>query len=540
MDGARGGGGQVIGPVASDERRLVERGVSFGKCAVLYAAVASFYLLFFYLFSLGRGTLTDEPTVWAFQFDQAQYWRSASAFFRGDLAATEHWYPLAYPLLLAPLSGIGQGWDTLIINLVLYLLTLEGFLQVAARLGVTRPVGAALFATSTMWPPHIAKSWIYPWTTTLSAAVIWGAWALTASLLEKKADQYSWKVFLLGALLALIPCTRPGDIFVALPIGLTAAAVLVLRDRDWRSLALMIGGSGAVLLPYGALWIAIWGPSTSPYMVLASGIGFNLPWLGWKAYLILIDPRPWYPHGTYELAGLVKVAPWLLLGAAGGLSILASSRKRVLGLLLLVPTFIYLVLTLTYVDLIPSGMWFLRNVHYFKWLFPLFALLALHFLLNFRASPMWHGAILALVLAISCVRFTPVLVGPHDPARLVVYNNNDPRYFRTYFADSVLTDRRGTMRNIYEYRSVPDGNRGIYAIALRRDFMGEESISAFSGPPSGLSKIGNAGTTEARNAAVASFGPVKARYQARVSFGLPCWWPSFQCPDLPATERRQT
>lgn len=521
----------ALASASSDRNESFTGPTKLRETVVIYAALANIYLLFFLLLSLGRGTLKEGAPIWASYFDQSLYWRSAQALARGDLGLSEHWYPLAYPLLLAPLSGIGRGWDTLLVDLILYLLTLAGFLRVAARFGISQTVGAALFAVSTMLPLQFANSWILPWTTTLSAAAIWAALALVLEISDRHSKESAWRYIVFGAFLGVIPCSRPGDIVVAIPIGL-AAAGLIARKRDWRGMALMVAGGSAVMIPYALLWLAIWGPRASPYMELGSGIGFNFHWLGWKAYLILIEPRPWFPQGTAQMGGIIRFAPWLPLGAAGAVMALLLPGRRLASLVLLVPSLAYLILTLAYVDLLPSGLWRHKNIHYFKWVFPLFALLAFRFVITFRTAPIWHGTALATVLAISCLRYTPIPAGPDYPARLIVYRANNSEFI-AYFADTVLTDRGGGMRNFYEYHPVPDEDGKIYAVALQRDFLGDERVSISLGQSSALSISGKAGTTEAKEAALASFGALQGRYRPRVSLGVPCWLPGYDCPGLP-------
>ena len=50
-----------------------------------------------------------------------------------------------------------------------------------------------------------------------------------------------------------------------------------------------------IVLPYGALHLRIYGFHPTPYMLGEQAIGFEFSRLGWKTYLLLIEPRPWYP-----------------------------------------------------------------------------------------------------------------------------------------------------------------------------------------------------------------------------------------------------
>ncbi|MEI9849839.1 MAG: hypothetical protein WDN24_02045 [Sphingomonas sp.] len=73
--------------------------------------------------------------------------------------------------------------------------------------------------------------------------------------------------------------------------------------------------------------------------------------------------------------------PWLFLGAAGlALGLLrAPAGQRALTACLGLAALAYGALLIAYVDLLPTGLWRYGNVHYFKWMFPLFGLFVLLF-----------------------------------------------------------------------------------------------------------------------------------------------------------------
>ena len=82
---------------------------------VAFAAVVTAIHLFVYRLSTGSPLATSPPS-WHGYWDQSQYVRSAVAFAEGNLAASEHWYALGYPLLGVPFlrlfPEIRSSWST--------------------------------------------------------------------------------------------------------------------------------------------------------------------------------------------------------------------------------------------------------------------------------------------------------------------------------------------------------------------------------------------------------------------------------------------
>lgn len=108
----------------------------------------------------------------------------------------------------------------------------------------------------------------------------------------------------------------------------------------------------------------------SPYTPYFEQYGFNVGWLGWKAYVLLVVPRGWFGEGLE----LFEYAPWLLLGYAGMIAAgwSPASRRPVVPIVA-AAGLLHAIVMLAYVDLLPTGLWRFDNVHYFKWLFGLFA-----------------------------------------------------------------------------------------------------------------------------------------------------------------------
>lgn len=489
------------------------------------ALLAATFVIGFLIVTRGAGVLDSAPVYWTTWFDQGQYWRSAQALAHGNVSPGQNWYPPAYALVLAPLSWAGPSRAALAVNLALYLATYIGFERVAAHFGIKRLHAAILFLATTLALPGVGKTWLEPWTTTLSSALTWGAMAITADLiLRPQAPATTRQMVALGVMLALIPCARPTDAVIGGLIGLAVAAHLLWIRRDARSLAVAIGAGLAVLIPYVLLYLAIWGPNASPYGTLGSAMGFDFARLGWKAYVLLIEPRPWFPYGT----GMVAQMPWLLLGFAGALVLVAHHNSRPLALLLLVPALAYAAIMLAFIDLLPTGLWRFNNIHYFKWLFPLLGLFAWRWVVDLRARPLAGILALVVVLIASSVRMEPRAVSAEEPARLLVFTARPAPFHTVYMARSTVTDRLGSQRNFFDYHQIPDESGHILIASLRRDFVGTKVTPGADDPagwphtPPGFFWDGKAGA--------APFGSLVARFSPRLTLGLPCWLPTRPCP----------
>ncbi len=470
--------------------------------------------------------LLDKPPKFALWFDQGQYLASARALLHGDLAAARHWYPLLYPLLLAPIAWLPSLLQTTLVDLVCFLATFLGFREVAGRIGLAGWRLVALFLVSTVLWPRLGSQWLLPWTTTPSAALIWLALASTSRTLDREAARAMplRSAALLGAMLALIPLGRPGDAPVAAIVGAIAGIGLLRHGRRWRVLGAMAAAGLAVAAAGLALHLAIYGARPSPYMLLSRAYGANFSWIGWKAYLLLVEPRPWYPEGE----GLLRVLPWLPAGLAGLLLLLADPRRRMLGLLLLLPALAYAAVMLAYIDLLPSGLWKFNNVHYFKWLVPVFVLGLAHWLAILRRAPARALLALAPLLALGALRLEPVAVAGAAPARLVAFAGVAAEVNRVYFARSSIGDAAGPMRNYFEYHQVPAPGQGlVLAEALRRDFAGNEQ---WFDPARGVAWPFNPmEIDEAPLPGVFPRAPL-ARYAPALTIGWPCWLPPYACP----------
>ena len=455
---------------------------------------------------------------WHWWQDQSIYLRSTTALAQGNLDLTQHYYPLLYPLLGVPFVKLWADQPYFVANFVCYLLAFLGFRSVSRAFRVPLWAATLIFAATTLGQFGIAKLWIEPWTTTPAAALLWLALGAMADIWSGGGSSRR-SALILGIALGLLPFTRPGDMIIGAIIAVSAGIAL-LRMRDRASLVFAIAGFIAAIAILFPLYLAIYGPHASPYMLYSEKLGFNFSLFGWKAYILLVDPRGWFGEGM----GLLEYAPWLLLGAAGMVAATVTTPvpRRPVVLTVALAASVYTIMMLAYVDLLPPGLWRYNNVHYFKWLFPLFGLFAVRFLLDIRRRPVILTAALPILLALT-IRIEPVRVADDAPARMVIFPKPAiAEWAETYFAEGSVTDRRGEQRNQFEYHQVLVRGR-VHAFALRRPFAGGESW------------IGNerirdqlAGRYTGGFAPLYLTGPWPktplARYDAALSFGMPHWF----------------
>lgn len=461
---------------------------------------------------------------WSTWADQTRYLTSATALANLRFDPAEHWYPLLYPLLGAPFARLWPAMPFVLVDAICFVGTFIGFASVARRFGIGPWLAATVFAVSTILYPEMGRRWLEPWTTTPSAALIWLAIAATLAIFDAPASRRT--AIGLALCLAAIPMVRPGDAGVAVVLGAMAGWKLIAR-REWGIVALIAIVALACLAAYGALHVAIYGLHPSDYAVLSTEYGENFGWLGWKAYVLLLDPGAWFPEGE----GLLHAFPWLILGAAGLLfEVVRQGRQRLAAACIGLALAVYGATMIAYVDLLPSGLWRFNNVHYFKWMFPAFALFLVLFLRDVRHAPLTGAAIAAVLCLATCIRIVPVAVGVDEPARMLFFAQPQADFRTFYFGRSIVDDRKGVSRNIFDFHQIPASDGRFVAIALKRDFAGHETWSARSSSvkwprtvPGLYQDVTGAG--EERRA------PLQ-RFAATIGFGVPCWTRLTHCQRL--------
>nr|WP_321984161.1 hypothetical protein [uncultured Lichenicoccus sp.] len=456
------------------------------------------------------------PEGWWGWTDQGLYLKSAQAFARGDLAPAQHWYPLGYSLLAAPFVHVLPMHPFLLVDLACFLATFLGFVLFAKTCGFAVPIAVAAFLLGSLGSASIRGSWVIPWTTTPVCTLVWLLLGLCARSLAAPSEETRsarlWRFGLIGVAAGSIPLFRQTDAVLS-AIALILLLCWTVKDRRFRLLdwIVLLGGGCVVVVPYAVLYLAIYGPHPSQYMLNSRIIGFRFSLLPFKTVMLLISPRPWFPTGS----GLLERLPWIGLGFAGMLLIQSqpagAPRRGMVMLALMILA--YFALFFSYVDLLPSGLWLYRNVHYFKWLFPGLALFGVMFLreLCFGAR---KTAILAAAgfLLVTGIRMIPVPVAPGEPAQMLQYRAGPLSWPDTYLGQEELADRQGVFTNVQTMRVLPD-SQGLRVISISRPFDGQPVWRDLSHLP-------------------IQSGAAPREWGLKVTYGWPCWLPPYPCQML--------
>jgi hypothetical protein len=435
---------------------------------------------------------------------------SARSLLSGHLTPADHWYPLGYSILATPFVQLWPVHGLFLLDLVCLLAAYSGFLSFARCVGVGTLAASPIFVLTTFADVIVRETWVEPWTSTPSAALIWGLLACAAGLLSGEKPWQVQRLILLGLLGGSLPLVRPMDAALS---SITVLFVLLwamsLKKLRLKHLAWIFMGCAAVVLPYAALHIGIYGARATPYMTTSEQVGFVFSRLGWKTYLLLVEPQPWYPQGQ----GLLARFPWLVLPLAEFVLIAASClRRQGRAALILLSSLIvvYWGVYFAYVDLTPSNLWRLHLVHYFKWSFPGLGLLAWLFMMQFRRSPSWQYALLlAVVVGMSSLRVVPSPALGQN-AEMVQYEGAPQTLESAFLREWGFSDALGSLGPLGA-RAFPDSG-GVRVLAERREIAG--MLTWTNGPPN------------VQHIAV-------ARWSRSIRFGYPCWLPPYPCRLLP-------
>ncbi len=458
------------------------------------------------------------PQGWWGWFDQGKYIQSAQALWAGDFSPAQNWFPLGYSLLAAPFIGWWPMHPFFFVDLAGLLIAYAAFQSFALRLEIARHWSVPLFIVTAMGDQRLAKTWAVPWNTTVSAALIWLSFAGTAAFIASPvARSDRWRLaslFGLGLVFGAMPLVRPTDALITALCGVALLISEFGRGRvRWQDACALVLGGLMVILPYGWLYLRIYGLHETAYVVQSGRLGFAFSEFPWKAYVLLIDPRPWFPSGVSLLAR----CPWIALGIAGVAPAILNTcgPVRWSAMLLAVSILAYCVVFFSYIDLLPSGLWLYDNVHYFQFVFPgvgLFAFLLVRHLLR----PERWAAIVSLfvTLLVLSIHVDAVPVPTDRPARMIQFPGLTGSWADIYFGNEVLQDARGRLTNIIDMRLLPDA-QGVRAIALRRMFVGAVGWAPGGAPPSQSSNV------------------TPVRWGERVTLGYPLWLPPYARGALP-------
>ncbi|MDB5706293.1 MAG: hypothetical protein JWN66_3409 [Sphingomonas bacterium] len=464
---------------------------------------------------------------WHGAWDQSQYLRSTLAFAHADFAAASHWYPLLYPLAAVPFAWVMPGNPYLLLDILCVFFMIGPIIRVAAHLGIDRRAAMIVLLLTLLWPPQLWGAWVRPWTTTLSAPLIWWLLARAGDILVARRDMTARDMAWLGCVAALVPLVRPADaVIVAMLGGWLAIAMLRRGTLGWHRLGGAVGGAMVPLVAYGALHLLIYGPRPTDYMLLSAEIGTCFSDLGWKMSILFVDPRPWYP----QISGVLGRMPWVALGLAGALFALLrnddAGRRGYAACLLLAATAYVVVLT-AYADFLPSGLWKNSNIHYLKWVLPLLGMMAWLLVRDGRRAPFRAGAAMTAIFLLTGLRLVAVPAGPGEDAwRLDVPAPRDVAAPHLYAAKSSIVDPRGNYRNIFEFRQIMDGPV-VHVISIKRPFA-----PGATWVPQGVDgQYWPANSSDpVRLPEQAPVAPI-GRWKTHLTWGLPCWLGA--CPTAP-------
>lgn len=268
--------------------------------------------------------------MWHDWLDQAHYLRSTLAFARGDLSPSVHWYPLLYSALATPLVPLLPKNPFLPLDILCVAPVAQSVTRVAGHIDIRRGPALLVLLATLAWPPQLWNSWVAPWTTTLSAALLWWLMARTGDVALGNRPMTSRRAIAIGIVVAAIPLTRPADAPIALLFAV-AIAYLLFRRGTLRAGTVLAATAAAVITIglYGALHLAIYGARASDYMILSSNYGLYFGNLPWKAATIFVDSTAWFGGVSTELdRSLLDRMPWLLLGLAGATFVFVRERAR--------------------------------------------------------------------------------------------------------------------------------------------------------------------------------------------------------------------
>ena len=343
------------------------------------------------LYSLGYeysrftpGKSAAYPLGWWGWTDQSHYLTSAKALAQFDFTPARHFYPPLYAALGAPFTALSEYHAFWLVDLACLLWFAAVFVLFATRY-VGRVVAVSLLLGSVVASYTIFDAFVTPWTSTLSAAllstVIYGLLRLENSRYGTVRALRSPSVagaFMVSAASGFLVLARPLDAVVGGVMWLgylwtVRQSMLQGGGRQFRldSPPFLAATAGYAIGPavfVGFNWL-VFGKLSGTYFYAATANGYFPFDLAEKFVSIFLDSYSLYLEPG---AGIVAHYPWLILSFIGVVWILW--RGDVLLRIVAAATMIQVALYLPYGDLLPNGVWRYLNIHYFKWLFPYFAL----------------------------------------------------------------------------------------------------------------------------------------------------------------------
>ncbi len=355
----------------------------------LWFFLAIIYLIFYFNNPALPGNNISAPLGWWEWADQSWYLKAASSTANFNFSAENFFYPPLYSSLGALFIFLSPNHPFLIIDLACFLIYAYCFIGFASRYVSFR---SALFLFLFQFPflGELRDVWIEPWTTSVVAALI--------SFVLYQVDKYYHssqgmekfpQYFIFGIAAGLIFLARPIDLFSISPIFFFILFV-ELRKLFLGQLSQLIFYKRFILILIPMILCLIiflifnyyvFGTYLGNYFEAATSNGFFPKDLFEKAVSTFLDSGSLYNVPSESIFAKLK---WFALSVPAIIYYLITG-KPLLRLVIFV-ILVQLLLYLPYSDLLPSGIWRYRNIHYFKWLIPYITLLIFLFIKQLHIS----------------------------------------------------------------------------------------------------------------------------------------------------------
>ena len=340
--------------------------------------VGVIYTVAFWYFKDAPGHNPAYPLGWWGWFDQGEYLKSAKAFAALDFSAAQHFCPPLYSMLGALFVNFTDPFW--LIDLLCLLWFAAVFVLFASRY-VPRWAALLIFSLTILATHRILENFVIPWTSTLAVALLsTGIYALVRlhEAFENKAGSHSlfssvsFNTFFIALALGLLFPLRPLDIvsgsvlLLAWCVGIRS--LLILQNQAFHTgkiyAAAVIGFLVGPLFYLVFNW-TVFGTFNSDYVQDSISNGYFPADFGEKFISIFRDGSSLYLEPG---SGITDRYPWIILAfpALIYIAVRGDWLLRTLALIVCLQFSLYL----PYGDLLPTGLWRFKNIHYFKWAFP--------------------------------------------------------------------------------------------------------------------------------------------------------------------------
>ena len=349
--------------------------------------ISFFYTIYYFGNPATPGNSKNYPEGWWGWFDQGKYLLESNAFSQHDFSQNKFFYPPLYPFLGSFFVNWSRGHLFFYIDLVSLLWFSYVFIRFS-DLYFPRFLTVILFFFTSIFNPVIFENFVIPWTSTLSTALI--SSGLICLVWIKEIEKGKLKrlsgirIFFVATSLGLLVPTRPADagvgfiICICLLYYFYKICILSNKENHYNKNILILSILGYLIGPLFFLIFndLIFKSILGGYFKTVLSNGYFIADLPEKLVSIWLDGSNIYgvPVSGQADVSLIGHYPWLLLSIAGMVWILFFGdtvlRSCVIAILSL------FIIYAPYTDLMPYGFWMFKNIHYFKWTFPFFALFA--------------------------------------------------------------------------------------------------------------------------------------------------------------------